>query len=213
MQKLEHRYRHDRPLGLYLKSAGALSSDQLNLLFRNHMRQLVYLFEVVSGRFEMQLQLPMPWPEMTGISMRATEVALTALRLLDNWQGFAKKLPTSGSALQALVQQPHIPLTPIEWEIWEYARGTVTLATVARNLKRPIEHVQQAAFRLAIAGMVAELPVPLQRSTSVRSNPPVTSATGKSVPSDGPPQARTKSQPKASRSLLANLMNFLRRQL
>ncbi|MGI8500336.1 MAG: hypothetical protein ACR2LR_04260, partial [Hassallia sp.] len=42
------------------------------------------------GVFKLDSKATLPWTEMTGLSLRATEVALMALRALKNWEVLAE---------------------------------------------------------------------------------------------------------------------------
>ena len=146
------------PLGLDLKTEGILSAEQLNLLFASQLQQVRELFEIQSGVFKLDSKATLPSREMTGLSLRATEVAIMALRALKNWQVLADVLPDVNCGIKSITQnKPQFSLNPFEWQVWEFANGTVDLRAIAIQLNQPILIVQQAAFRLMLAGLVEEL--------------------------------------------------------
>ncbi|MBO3462889.1 DUF4388 domain-containing protein [Aetokthonos hydrillicola Thurmond2011] len=148
------------PVGLSCKTQGLLSSEQLNLLFASQLQQIRTLFEIQKGVFKLDSKATFPWNEMTGLSLRATEVALMALRILKNWEILAEALPEEINAIQSITSgKPQIRLNPLEWQVWEFANGSVSINEIASKLNQPIPVVQQAAFRLMIARLVDEVPV------------------------------------------------------
>jgi hypothetical protein len=58
-----------------------------------------------------------------------------------------------------IVGQPQYRLDTLEWQVWEYTKGTISLQTIAQQLRLPIEKVQQVAFRLITVGLVEEVPL------------------------------------------------------
>lgn len=167
-QKLEQLCLPEIPLGSYLEQQQLLTEQQLNSLFQTQIEQIYQLFEVPVGCFlfhEISRQSNadkrkrIPWLEMTGQSMRATEICLNALRLQKNWHIFAEQLPESNYALTRLVQQPYFKLIPLEWQIWEVANGQVPLKSIAVKINQPILKVQKVALSLIMAGLVDEMPI------------------------------------------------------
>ena len=147
------------PLGLHLKTQGLLGAEQLNLLFASQLQQVRELFEIQKGVFKLETKAVVPVREMTGLSLRATEVALMALRILKNWEVLADALPDSGSAIKSITKtKPEQRLNPFEWQVWEFASGRISLFAIASRLNQPTALVQQAAFRLMLAGLVEEVP-------------------------------------------------------
>jgi hypothetical protein len=43
--------------------------------------------------------------------------------------------------------------------VWEYTKGTMSLGAIARQLRLPVEKVQQVAFRLITIGLAEEVPL------------------------------------------------------
>ena len=77
---------------------------------------------------------------------------------LQNWHAFAEQLPDANRGLiSTLSHQPHCRLNALEWRIWEYTNGTVSLKAIAKQLRLPLKQVQQIAFRLIAAGLVEEI--------------------------------------------------------
>ncbi|MDF5730309.1 MAG: DUF4388 domain-containing protein [Rhizonema sp. PD38] len=196
------------PIGIHLKTQGILSAEQLNLLFGSQLQQIRELFEIQTGVFKLDSKAALPWQEMTGISIKATEVALMALRTLKNWKVLADVLPDACSTIQSIVSnKPQIHLNPFEWQLWEFANGRVDLATIASQLNQPTITVQQAAFRLMIAGLVEEVPV--IKSTQELND----STVNFSVENSPSMRAKKSKEPetlKVSTAFLKNLVGFLR---
>ncbi|NWF61219.1 MAG: DUF4388 domain-containing protein [Fischerella sp.] len=196
------------PFGLYLKTQGVLNTEQLNLLFASQLHQIRQLFEIQKGVFKLDSKAPLLGKEMTGLSLRAIEVSLMALRTLKNWEALADALPDVNSAIRSISQsKPQIRLHALEWQVWEFANGSVPLSAIAHQLHQPIALVQQAAFRLMLACLIEEIsPV---TSTLELNNYPLDL---KMVNSSG--FGKEKSQElersKISTSLLQNLVGFLR---
>lgn len=156
--KLNRKASTQTPLGLQLKTAGLLQAEQINLLFASQMYQVRNLFEAEKGVFELNEQFPVPVNEMTGLSLGAIEVAMTAVRDLKNWHTLANALPHPSSGIKSIVdKQMQVRLNAFEWQVWEFAQGTVSLEDIAQQLHQPTIKVQQAAFRLMLATLVEEV--------------------------------------------------------
>jgi hypothetical protein len=191
-----------------LKSEGLLSAEQLNLLFASQLQQVRKLFEIQTGVFKLDSKATLPWTEMTGLSLRATEVALMALRALKNWEVLADVLPDMSSGIKSITQnKPQFRLNPFEWQVWEFANGTVDLSAIAFQLNQPRLIVQQAAFRLMLAGLVEEVSLP--QSTLKLNNYPIDESQG-NTSSWGQKKAPEPNMLKVSTAFLQNLVGFLR---
>lgn len=196
------------PLGLELKTEGLLSAEQLNLLFASQLQQVRQLFEIQTGVFKLDSKATLPWTEMTGLSLRATEVALMALRALKNWEVLADVLPDVSSGIKSITEnKPQFRLNPFEWQVWEFANGTVDLSAIAFQLNQPTLIVQQAAFRLMLAGLVEE--VSLHQCTPELNNYPM-DETQVNAFNWGPKKAPEPNMLKVSTAFLQNLVGFLR---
>jgi Domain of unknown function (DUF4388) len=196
------------PLGLELKTEGLLSAEQLNLLFASQLQQVRELFEIQTGVFKLDSKATLPWTEMTGLSLRATEVALMALRALKNWEVLADVLPDVSSGIKSITQnKPQFRLNPFEWQVWEFANGTVDLSAIAFQLNQPTLIVQQAAFRLMLAGLVEE--VSFQECTPELDNYPINETQGNPFIC-GQKKAPEPNMLKVSTAFLQNLVGFLR---
>jgi hypothetical protein len=197
-----------RPLGLELKTEGLLSAEQLNLLFASQLQQVRQLFEIQTGVFKLDTKATLPWTEMTGLSLRATEVALMALRALKNWELLADVLPDVSSSVKSITQnKPQFRLNPFEWQVWEFANGTVDLSAIAFQLNQPTLIVQQAAFRLMLAGLVEE--VSLHQCTPELNNYPMDETQGNAFNCE-PKKAPEANMLKVSAAYFQNLVGFLR---
>jgi Domain of unknown function (DUF4388) len=196
------------PLGVNLKTQGVLSAEQLNLLFASQLQQVRELFEIQKGVFKLDSKATLPWAEMTGLSLRATEVALMALRSLKNWELLADALPDSNSGIRGITNnKPQVRLNAFEWQVWEFASGSVSLSAIASQLNQPTIKVQQAAFRLMLVGLVEEIPLVTSTSEiddcSFDLNWANSSASGRKKSKETEPL-------KVSSSFLQNLVGFLR---
>lgn len=176
-QKLENINMLRVPLGVYLQQEKLLTEQQLKELFSLQLEQMYELFEVPVGCFlfheissDLDTPRQIPWLEMTGNSIRATEVSLNALRLQQNWDVFAEQLPESHYALTQLVKQPDFKLIPIEWQVWEFANGKNSLKTIAGKINQPLLKVQKTALSLIVVGLVDEIPIVYTSSNLTRSN-------------------------------------------
>lgn len=160
-----------QPLGSYLKQKNVLQSKQLKWLFQVQILQSMHtLFQLKDAHYEFNANASIPTREMTGLSISATEAILIMLReahlsrspkskdSLQNWHAFAEQLPDANRGLiSTLSHQPHCRLNALEWRIWEYTNGTVSLKAIAKQLRLPLKQVQQIAFRLIAAGLVEEI--------------------------------------------------------
>jgi hypothetical protein len=55
-----------------------------------------------------------------------------------------------------------LSLNQIEWQIWEFTKGTVSIIVIAEQLGEPVEKIQQVAFRLIVVGLVQEVSIILE---------------------------------------------------
>ncbi len=149
------------PLGLHLKSQNLLSSEQMKLLFSVQIiRQICALFELVDGSFHFTSNVQLPYPEMTGINIPATEVTLPGLRNLTNWSALESKLPQPTSGLLGMVEgELPIKLNAKESKVWDFANGMVPIADIAKQLELSLELTRRTAFCLTVAGLAEEVPM------------------------------------------------------
>jgi hypothetical protein len=185
--------------GTYLKSQGLLSTEQLKTLFSVQIiREICALFELSDGSFHFTSNVQLPYLEMIGTSVPATEVTLPGLRNLRNWSALEDKLPNSTSGLiSRSVGNPQIHLNQLEWQVWEFTSGTVSLTEIAERLSLSLESVQRTAFCLMVAGLAEE--IPLVELTSQSEN---MLSHGASAASSGP-----------SQEFLSQMIGFLKKQI
>ena len=193
----------DEPLGKYLKEQGVLQSEQLKRLFQIQvLQQVCALFQLKDAEFKFVQNVSIPPREITGVSVPATEAALVGLRVLKNWEALADKLPDPNSGLASLiVGQPHYRLDKLEWQIWEYTKGTVSLNAIAQQLRLPIEKVQQVAFRLIAVNLAEEVPLVAGSLPSPTADP---------LPTQLIDEAEKQN---VSQSFMQNLVDFLRNKV
>jgi len=206
------------PLGLYLKSQGILSAEQIKLLFYTQvMRRVCALFTLLDGWFHFDSKVTLPMDEMTGLSAPATEVTLAGLRVLKDWSALESKLPDPMSTIVSTIEgKPNLHLNSTEWQIWEYTNGNEMLLSIAKQLQLPIRKVQQIVFRLSVVGLIEDVPMVLS-SAPANSQPSVFAEEADAIaPSLEFPTAAKPAKDKAaepsqvSSSFLNNLMGFLK---
>lgn len=155
-----------QPLGLHLKAQGAITAEQLKLLFHAQvLRPVCNLFKLADCKFTFEPKSTLPKAEMTGLSLSATEATLLGLRVLRNWTALAQKLPDPMCSLSKATGKPHLQLDPQESQVWEFADGSISLSMIAKQLQSPVETVQQIAFRLSVVGLVEEAPTSTCQNT------------------------------------------------
>lgn len=157
-----------QPLGSYLKQKKVLQAQQLKWLFQVQVLQAMRtLFQLKDAQYEFNCDAQIPMLEMTGLSLSATDTTLMGLRSLKNWHAFADQLPDPNRGLVSTISRyPHNQLNTLEWQVWEYTNGTVSLKAIARQLKLPLKQVQQIAFRLNAVGLVEQAPLFVDTSST-----------------------------------------------
>lgn len=187
-------------LGLCLKSQGVLQAEQLKLLFQVQVfRQVCALFSLRDAQFKFEAKAALPQEEMTGLSLPATEATLMGLRVLRDWRALEDKLPDPSFSIKSVISgQPYYRLDNHEWQVWEFANGTIPLGAIAEQLRLPLAKVQQIAFRLMVVGLVEEIPLVAAQTTPEIDENLATSS------------AESSSRQHVSNSLLQNLLGFLR---
>jgi len=166
IERLENLCPKDVALGTHLKNNSVLKPEQLQLLFQIKLEQTYHLFENSSSESNYQVtfqRIPnasaLPFMEMTGIVMRARQVALLALRKVRKWDNITSLhlLPHPSSALEKLVIQPDFVLDPLELLIWKKADGNTSIQNIAKQLHQSVTNVQRSAFKLLVAGVLTEI--------------------------------------------------------
>ncbi len=197
------------PFGLQLKTQDVLNAEQLNLLFASQLQQVRQLFEIQKGVFKLDCKAALPMMEMTGLSLKATEVVLMALRVLKNWQILENALPKLESGIKNIAQnKPQLRLNPFEWQMWEFANGDISIKDIAAQLNQPAIKIQQAAFRLMVVGLIEEVPQVTSNSHAYNYDMDLTWVNKYGSRSVKKHQESKTSQ--VSSSLLQNLVGYLR---
>ena len=175
----------DQPAGLCLKEQGLLEAEQLKMLFSHQvLQQVCKLFELLDGQFQFEAKVLAPITELTGLKAPPSEVTLAGLRALKDWTMLLDKLPEASSGIVSTITgKPQLRLNQLESQVWEFTNGDVSIQNIAKQLKLPLDKLQQVAFRLMTMGLVEEVPfiavaVPSQKqeiemsmlSSSVSSN-------------------------------------------
>ncbi|MGD1909240.1 MAG: DUF4388 domain-containing protein [Leptolyngbyaceae cyanobacterium] len=150
-----------QPLGLCLKAQGLLEAEQLRLLFRIQVLQQVRnLFALPNAYFQFDHQVEPSFAEMTGLIGSPTEITLAGLRVLHNWDALTDKLPDETSGIINVTGgQPKFRLNQLEWQLWEFAKGDVSIRKIAAQLNLPTLKIRQTAFRLILSGFLEEMPL------------------------------------------------------
>ncbi|MGF1677144.1 MAG: DUF4388 domain-containing protein [Rivularia sp. (in: cyanobacteria)] len=197
------------PFGLQLKTQEVLNAEQLNLLFANQLQQVRELFEIQKGVFKLDCKASLPMTEMTGLSLKATEVTLMALRVLKNWQVLEAALPNVESGIRNISQsKPQLRLNALEWQIWEFASGDISIKDIAVQLDQSAIKIQQAAFRLMLVGLIEEVPQITSNSHSYNYDMDLTWVN--KYGSRAAKKHQESQIPQVSSSLLQNLVGYLR---
>lgn len=162
--KLAEFYPIYTPMGQYLTRQGAITEQQLELLFKAKVLQPVYtLFQLPDAEFEFDSKVTLPWSEIIGLTLPTTDIILHGLRRLPDWSSLKDNLPAPTAALlTAGKRRLTVQLDAREWLIWEFANGTVSLQMIAQQTRLPLQKVQQIAYRLIVVGFA--VPVPLMTS-------------------------------------------------
>jgi hypothetical protein len=191
----------DQPMGMCLKTQGVISAEQLKLLFHAQVLQRVCgLFKLQNAYFAFDPTAKLPKAEMTGLSLSTSEANLLGLRVLRDWTTLAPKLPDPTCGLTKVsAGKPHLQLDSQEWQVWEFADGSVSIEAIARQLQLPVEKLQQIAFRMSVVGLVEELPI---TAPEPKKEPVVETMPELAVASTN--------DTSINRSFLQNLVGFLR---
>jgi hypothetical protein len=140
--------------------------------------------------------------EMTGLTASPREVTLAGLRVLQNWDILHNKLPEAISGLvSTLTDKPKLHLNQLEWQVWEFANGSVSIQDIAKQLQLPTEKIRQVAFRLMVAGLVEEVPLLVEKSLQI---------TDFEMPQLGVNEKVNIAQNPVSQSFLQHLVGFLK---
>jgi Domain of unknown function (DUF4388) len=195
----------NQPLGLHLKSTGGLDTEQLRLLFHSQVLQPVCgLFKITDARFSFDEQSPLVYPEMTGISMNASEAILLGLRVLRDWSLMKHKLPAPEFGLQKLRSElPTLQLDTQERQVWELANGEMSLTQIAKKTNLALSTVQQIGFRLGAVGLIKEIALELASADLADM-----------VVSNHQSIAKTEvEKPALSKSFMSSLVGFLKKKV
>jgi hypothetical protein len=149
------------PLGIHLQSLGILTTEQLRLLFHSQVLQPVcLLFKLAEAKFFLNETAPLGYLEMTGMSIAAIEASLLGLRVLRDYRLLERKLPSADNSLQKVHSElPNFKLDTQETLVWKLANGDVSISQIAAETDLSLMTVRQIGFRLAMVGLVKELPV------------------------------------------------------
>ena len=188
-----------QPLGLYLKSHGLLDAEQLKLLFNAQTIAIVSkLFQLKDNQFKFEPDRRPINAEMTGISLPAQEIGMLGLRFLKDWCGLNHKLADPDCSVRQTGSQPNIRLDRNEINLLKLAGDKVSLTQISVKLGLSIDIVRQISFRLSTFGIIKEI-----RVESIQESIPADQAVPISAPG-------FKNSP-ISNSFLGNLKKFLKK--
>ena len=170
------------PLGVYLHKMKLLNPEKLSLVFQLQLHQVYRLFGLTGGRFRFddfaELQdriLTVPWLEMTGHRIKTSEASMYALRLISMSENFAGQLPAPNQVLSRTITQPHLKLTSVERQIWDFADRNTPLLSIAQATQHSISVIQITAFRLIAVGLLEAIIQPEAEWETANSAPKVES--------------------------------------
>jgi len=207
----------NKPLGTYLKEMNLLNETQREWLFDQQISQVYKLFKIKDGSFHFEEinqnnQIAsdgegFPVKEMTGKKRRATELSLVAMRNFSDWSRFVEDIPPVEMGLRQVAKGCDIQFTSLEKHIWSSANGSISLKKLAKQKEVDLKALQKTALSMIFAGLVEEITVvsPAEQfisnsSEELRPN----FANGINI------AANSKAKPKASKSLISNLVSFLK---
>jgi Domain of unknown function (DUF4388) len=187
------------PWGLQLKVWEIISVDRLRLLFDIQvLSQLAKIFQISEGKFKFDSYAELNYPEMTGLSLSASNAVLLGLRGLKEWGRLTNKLPAPESRLQrSSLELPGFSLENDEQLVWQLAQGEMSMLEIAAQLNLEIDKVRQIGFRLCSIGLIDEVAV---------ASPPSIAMTRPVCVGDGNPSIQV------STAFLSKLIGFLKQQ-
>ncbi len=148
-------------LGKFLRERAVLTSKQLKSLFASQvLGQVCTLLKAPDVSFAFHESYPLPYLEMTGVSIRATDVTLPSLRVLKDWGSLIDKLPSLESGLKPVAGSlSAYQLQTQEKDVLRLAQENMSLAKISKVLQLPALDVQKTGFRLIFVGLVKEVPL------------------------------------------------------
>jgi len=148
-------------LGAFLKDRAILTNKQLKSLFASQvLRHVCMLLKAPDASFSFHAAYPVPYLEMTGVKIQATDVTLPSLRILKDWGALSDKLPSLESGLKLIKKDlSTYRLQTQEKAVLRLAQSGLSLSKIARELKLPAVDIQKTGFRLIFVGLVKEIPL------------------------------------------------------
>ena len=148
-------------LGKFLEDRAVLTAKQLKSLFASQvLRHTCALLKATDVRFAFRADYPVPYLELTGVRIRATDVTLPSLRVLQDWGALVEKLPSLESGLKPVEKDlPAYRLHSQEKDVLRLAQKGMSLSKISKALKLPALDIQKTGFRLIYVGLVKEVPL------------------------------------------------------
>ncbi|WP_121970336.1 DUF4388 domain-containing protein [Leptolyngbya sp. BC1307] len=161
-------------LGQFLLERSVLTARQLQSLFASQtLQNTCTLLQASDVRFAFYPAYPFPYWEMTGVKIRATDIALPSLRMIKIWDALTEKLPRLDSGLTpARGQVPHYRLNSKEKWVLRLAAANHSLTEIAAAMKLPERDVQKIGFCLIFVGVANELPLIHLAKADKQTQPP-----------------------------------------
>ena len=154
-------------LGSFLRDRALITNKQLKSLFVSQvLKQICMLLKAPDAKFAFHELSPLPYLEMTGVSIRATDVTLPSLRILKDWSALTDKLPSLESGLKSAgVERSTYRLQTQEKDVLCLAEKGLSLRRISKVLKLPTLDTQKVGFRLIFLGLVKEVPLQITIDT------------------------------------------------
>jgi len=207
----------EQPFGTYLQEKNLLNEIQIESLFNQQIDQVYKLFNVKDASFKFEElnqnnQIAsdgktFPMKEMTGKQRKVMKISLPAMRDFSDWARFAKEIPQTDMGLRKLVKNCNIKLTALEQYIWSAANGSISLKKLAKQKEVDLKTLQYTALSMIFAGLVEEIPVvkPAEKFISTSSE-----KIRKDLVESSNTAVKSKTKTKVSKSLINNLVSFLK---
>jgi DNA-binding MarR family transcriptional regulator len=193
----------EEPLGTYLSKKELVSPQQLTQVFRQQLQQVLYpLFTLTTGQFRFASNVPIPFEEITGLSKDAIEVAIEALRFIEDTREDYEHLPQpDGSFVRTAKDLPTLNLSPNEWSVLERINPDIAVCEIAAQLLLDLLEVRKICARLEKVGLIQPLTA-ASAKTSLASSVP----TGKSQVTEF---ANSNASPQVAEKINLTLFNRL----
>lgn len=207
----------NKAFGTYLKENNLLNEAQREWLFDQQISQVYKLFKIKDGSFNLEEineknkiasdGEEFPVKEMTGKKRKIIELSLAAMRNFSDWARFAEDIPPAETGLRKVASSCDLQLTSLEKHIWNSANGSISLKKLAKQKEVDLQAVQRTTLSMIFAGLVEETRV-VSPAEQFISNP--TRNLSPAFAGGDNVALKSKTKSKASKSLISNLVSFLK---